>query len=145
MSQNEIALDNREIALHQQIRQEFYLEVSWILEHSYYPKKILKADRLNSFSCAHEFSFILNLPNTTKPERQIRLLKFAFRRGRLLKEVTLINFFFVNNHEFFCVFFLLPNLWFDILYRWRVLRLTGGCKLLYLPISASTMDSWIMR
>ena len=69
MSQNEIALDNREIALHHQIRQEFYLEVSWILEHSYYPKKILKADRLNGFSCAHEFSFILNLPNTTKARK----------------------------------------------------------------------------
>lgn len=55
----------------------------------------------------------------------------------------LINFFFVNNDEFFCVFFLLPNLLFDILHRWRVLRLTGGRKLLYLPISASTRNSSI--
>ena len=53
------------------------------------------------------------------------------------------NFFIVNNVRplIYLCYLLLPNLLFDVLHRWMVLRLTGGRKLLCLPISAKTRDS----
>ena len=60
-----------------------------------------------------------------------------------LNEVILNNFFIVNNVRplIYLCYLLLPNLLFDVLHRWMVLRLTGGRKLLCLPISAKTRDS----
>ena len=58
-----------------------------------------------------------------------------------------LNFFILSNIRRWLLlcYLLLPNLSFDVLHRRRVLRLIGGRKLLCLPISAKTRDSWNMR
>lgn len=49
----------------------FYLYVLGILKHSHNLKKILKADQLNSLSCAYKFLFMFNLAITIMPKRLI--------------------------------------------------------------------------
>ena len=74
--------------------------------------------------------------------KDVRVLLSISKRASL-NEVILNNFFIVNNVRplIYLCYLLLPNLLFDVLHRWMVLRLTGGRKLLYLPISAKTRDS----
>ena len=78
--------------------------------------------------------------------KDVRVLLSISKRASL-NEVILNNFFIVNNVRplIYLCYLLLPNLLFDVLHRWMVLRLTGGRKLLCLPISAKTRDSWNMR
>ena len=74
--------------------------------------------------------------------KDVRVLLSISKRASL-NEVILNNFFIVNNVRplIYLCYLLLPNLLFDVLHRWMVLRLTVGRKLLCLPISAKTRDS----